>query len=157
MASMRRRGGFIGLGLLLLSLPITAVLAGGEADDALAPMRAGMRVEACRPCHASEKDRVRLVDTSRACDTACTRCHKDMDRHHPVGMEVKEMERVPVPLLSAQKVGCISCHDIRSSPVDSKSWKSQSLFARLFQKEKTYKTYFLRVNNANGKLCKTCH
>jgi hypothetical protein len=84
-------------------------------------------------------------------------CHKDVEKHHPVGPEVEERDKVSLPLLGDKKVGCISCHDLKTARTDTRSWKSQSLFARMFQSQRTYKTYYLRINNSDGKLCKSCH
>jgi hypothetical protein len=111
----------------------------------------------CLACHTSEKDKAKLVETTRSCDANCMRCHKEMEKHHPVGPEVEETDKVSLPLLGDKKVACISCHDLRTAPNDTRSWKSQSLFARLFQGQATYKTYYLRINNSGGKLCKACH
>jgi hypothetical protein len=128
-----------------------------QDPDPVAAMREAMQPKACRTCHASEKEQPKLVDPYRCCDNNCERCHKDMSKHHPVAAEVKDKESVPLPLLGGDKVGCISCHDLKAPATDSKSWKSESLFARLFQRQSTYKTYYLRINNSTGKLCKTCH
>lgn len=120
-------------------------------------MRAGMAVSACQACHPGAKDRPKLADPSRSCDQNCFRCHPDMDKHHPVGTGVNEKEKVPLPLIKENQVGCISCHDPLSASTDNRSWKSQSLFSRWFSGQKVYKTYYLRINNSDGKLCKTCH
>jgi hypothetical protein len=129
---------------------------GGEKPPGQA-MREGMAVEACRSCHPGEKDRPKLVDLSRSCDHHCGRCHTDMEKHHPVGAGVNEKEKVPLPLLKENQVGCISCHDPLSARTDRRSWKSQSLFARWFSGQKIHQTYYLRINNSDGKLCQTCH
>ena len=118
---------------------------------------AAEQTRACLTCHASEKDKPKLVDSTRTCDANCIRCHKDMEKHHPVGPEVEERDRVALPLLGDKKVACISCHDLKTAQTDTRSWKSQSLFARLFQRQQTYKTYYLRIKNSDGKLCKACH
>jgi len=111
----------------------------------------------CLACHPSEKDQAKLTEPTRSCDANCVRCHKDVEKHHPVGPEVEERDKVSLPLLGDKKVGCISCHDLKTARTDTRSWKSQSLFARMFQSQRTYKTYYLRINNSDGKLCKSCH
>jgi hypothetical protein len=155
--AMRWRLGRIGLGLWMLALGMASAWAADSDEGGLATMRGGLKANACKTCHSTEKDRPKLIDATRACNDACTRCHKDMDKHHPVGSEVQEKDKVPLPLHTHQRVGCISCHDVNSPATDSKSWKSQSLFGRLFQGQTRYKTYLLRINNSSGKLCKTCH
>jgi hypothetical protein len=157
MGAMRQRLERIGLGLWMVAVGVASAWAAEPAGDGLATMHVVLKAEACRTCHQNEKERPKLADVSRACDDACTRCHKDMDKHHPVGSEVQEKDKVPLPLHTHQRVGCISCHDVNAPATDDKSWKSQSLFGRLFQGQARYKTYFLRINNSSGKLCKTCH
>ena len=146
-----------GLGVLLTATLVAVAWAEGKEGGGLATMHEGTKIEACKVCHSSQKDLPKLADLTRSCDNNCIRCHKDIEKHHPVGSEVREKDKVPLPLLSDYKVSCISCHDAASPASDSMSWKAQSFFARLFQKQTTYKTYFLRINNQSGQLCKTCH
>jgi len=131
----------------------------GKALDheAQKTLPAAEQIRACLSCHASEKEKPKLVDPIRTCDANCKRCHKDVEKHHPVGPEVEEKEKVSLPLLGDKKVSCISCHDMKTVRYDNRSWKSQSLFGRLFQGHTTYKTYYLRMNNSDGGLCKACH
>jgi hypothetical protein len=140
---------------MTLVLGATVALAEGGGKKGATTMREGMETKACQTCHASEKDRPKLAQPARCCDNNCLRCHKDMDKHHPVGSEVTE--EVRLPLLTGQKLGCVTCHDVNAPSTDTKSWKSQSLYARLFQGQPVYKTYLLRTNNSSGKLCQTCH
>jgi hypothetical protein len=141
--------------LLTAALGAAVALADGGGGHGPAIIRAGMATKACQTCHTSEKDRSKLADAARSCDNNCLRCHKDMEKHHSVGSEVKE--QVPLPLLGTRKLACVTCHDVNAPTTDTKSWKSQSLYARLFQGQAVYKTYLLRINNSSGKLCQTCH
>jgi malate synthase len=144
-------------GLCFIAL-VTASATAKEADSSIQPkMHEGMTVAACFSCHATRKDRPKLIDPGKCCNQNCLRCHEDMDPHHPVGAEVTEKKQVSLPLLTGAKVGCMSCHDAFSARTDTRSWKSQSLFAKWFQGQTTYKTYYLRMNNSDGKLCKACH
>lgn len=138
---------------------LVATFAGLAAPELTpeARMREGMKRPACLTCHPGEKDRAKLVDLSRCCDAHCQRCHGEMNKHHPVGTDVTETDKVSLPLLGKNRVGCISCHDSTTPAIDSRSWKSQSLFSTVFQSQRTYKTYYLRINNTSGKLCKACH
>ena len=144
------------LGVALLSATVLAEARVPE-HEAVKAMPLAARRQACLACHAGEKERDKLVNPDRSCDANCLRCHKDMEKHHPVGPEVEETDKVSLPLLGTSKVACISCHDLKSAPNDTRSWKAQSLFGRIFQGQKTYPTYYLRINNSDGKLCKACH
>jgi hypothetical protein len=145
----------------LLDLLMVTTAAGAD-DKALnhetvkaMPMAAQIRD--CLACHTSDKDKPKLLEPTRSCDANCLRCHKDMEKHHPVGPEVEEKDKVSLPLLGSNKVACISCHDLKTTQTDTRSWKAQSLFGRLFQSQSKYKTYYLRINNSKGQLCKACH
>jgi hypothetical protein len=146
-------------GLLFLATACYAVVVLGEGDGKVPgqAMREGMAVAACQTCHPGEKDRSKLADPSRCCDQNCLRCHNGMEQHHPVGAGVTEKEKVPLPLVKGDHVACISCHDPLSARTDHRSWKSQSLFSRWFGRQTIYPTYYLRMNNSDGDLCKTCH
>jgi len=133
------------------------VFSEGDSKPPEQVMREGMAVSACQACHPGEKDRAKLSDPSRSCDQNCARCHTEMDNHHPVGAGVNEKEKVPLPLAKGDQVGCTSCHDPLSARTDKRSWKSQSLYSRWFSGQKIFKTYYLRINNSDGNLCKTCH
>jgi len=149
----------IWLGLAVaVSLGVAVPTAAENSEpDPVAAMREGMQPKACRACHASEKERPKLADPYLCCNNHCERCHKDMTKHHPVAAAVDDKDRVSLPLLGGDKVACISCHDLKAPATDTKSWKSESLYARLFQRQATYKTYYLRINNSAGRLCKMCH
>jgi hypothetical protein len=129
----------------------------GPDHEAVKAMPMATQIRDCFVCHASDKDKPKLVEPTHSCDANCLRCHKEMDKHHPVGPEVEEKDKVALPLLGMNKVACISCHDLKTPRTDTRSWKAQSLFAQLFQGQPKYKTYYLRINNSDGKLCKACH
>jgi hypothetical protein len=149
--------GFLLLLGLMISVPQTLAEANAPDHEMQKARTLADRVRACVDCHPSGKDKAKLVDPARTCDANCLRCHKDMDKHHPVGPEVEAKDKVLLPLLGTNKVACISCHDLKTSSSDTRSWKAQSLFARLFQGQQRYRTYYLRINNRNGELCKACH
>lgn len=115
------------------------------------------RSEPCLACHGNDKGGRKLTDTVNSCDTHCQSCHKDMEKHHSVGQVLEDKGKIVLPLSSGNKVACTSCHDLNTPRKDKRSWKSQSLFARLFQGQPSYPTYYLRVNNSDGKLCRICH
>jgi hypothetical protein len=144
------------LSLLLLFLCATVASASRD-DDGGVRMKDGLKPAACVACHSSQKDRSKLADPSRPCDASCGRCHTDMTKHHPVGGGVAQKEKIGLPLLSGDRLGCMSCHDVQTARTDTRSWKSQSPFDRLFRRRALYQTYYLRINNSDGKLCKTCH
>jgi hypothetical protein len=140
---------------------VTVVLildrAQAQAPSGEAKMKQGLQLPACLVCHSSDKDRGKLADLNRSCDTNCRRCHQEMEKHHPVGGGVEEKDKMTLPLSTGDKVACITCHDPGARRTDTRSWKSQSLFSRLFRSQTVYKTYYLRINNADGNLCRACH
>jgi hypothetical protein len=148
-------------GLRWVLAALTTVLGLGAvwAQDAqtLKIMPWSSQPETCLACHPKDKGTSKLAQPTQSCDVNCRRCHEDMDKHHPVGPAVEEKDKVGLPLLGRNQVSCISCHDLKTASQDRRSWKSQSLYARLFQGQTSYKTYYLRVNNSDGKLCKICH
>ena len=111
----------------------------------------------CLECHSREELNTRCTDPARTCDTFCEKCHKDMDAHHKVGMEVSFKVPGNIFLINGKRLGCISCHDLKNRRFDDKPWKANSLFGRLFERKEKYKTYFLIKNNSKGQLCKACH
>ena len=151
---MSRKLTWLGYLLAVVTLLMLVGLAGAQQAETLKIMPFVGDRQACVVCHAGDKDTGRFADLTRSCDANCVHCHKDRDQHHPVG---PEKDRVNLPLLGANKVACITCHDLKIARYDVRSWKSQSLFGRLFQRQKTYKTYYLRVNNSAGDMCRTCH
>ena len=56
-----------------------------------------------------------------------------------------------------KKIACITCHDLNNKRYDKTSWKSESLYDRVFSKPTKYKTYYLVIKNNEGQLCITCH
>jgi hypothetical protein len=159
MRSKRRTRVILGLLSLVAALLSAAALGQGKGPAPGQVMHEGMAEAACRSCHPGEQeqDRAKRADPGRCCDQNCLRCHQDMAEHHPVGAGVTEKDQVPLPLLKGDRVACISCHDPLSARTDRRSWKSQSLFSRWFSRQRVYPTYYLRMNNRDGELCKTCH
>lgn len=141
----------------LVALVLLAGVAWGMDPGTVKIMPWVAQPEACLTCHGKEKGSRKLVDPLSSCDVHCQQCHKDMDKHHTVGQALEDKGTISLPLLTGNKVACISCHDLKTSRTDKRSWKAQSLFGRLFQGQPSYPTYYLRVNNSDGKLCRICH
>lgn len=114
---------------------------------------------ACTPCHAT--DAASRWESSRAlaCTPFCLTCHKqeEMAKHHPVDNPVTKPPRLTLRLTRDQKSACFTCHDLANHRYDAVRWKAESLFGRLFRKEKQYKTYYLATRNDRGQLCLACH
>lgn len=111
----------------------------------------------CLECHRRGEVEAAAANAMNGCDRACLTCHGDMEPHHRTGMEVDfEVPRFIV-LMGKKKLACVSCHDLTRSRYDSKSWRSESLFGKLFKSGSRFKTYYLVQNNSSGELCKVCH
>ena len=111
----------------------------------------------CLECHSQEELDTQYPDTAEACDDYCRKCHTDMEAHHGVGMEVPGDAPAGLPLKTHHRLGCTTCHNLKIPRYDTKPWKSQSLFGKIFAGKSKYKTYFLVKINNNGQLCKECH
>ena len=110
----------------------------------------------CAACHKSAEVKEKLKDTTRACDIFCKKCHKNMSKHHPAGVKLKNDLPENITLSSGKKLACITCHDLKVPRYDSVSWKAESLFGSIFKSEKRYKTYYLIIRNNDGDLCRKC-
>lgn len=114
----------------------------------------------CLQCHQESEASGKLKNFgSVICDDSCLKCHKSqMGEHHVVGKTIEKKEDVArLVFLGGQRLSCITCHDMKNKRYDSRSWKSQSLFGRVFSRKSKHKTFYLRINNSSGALCKSCH
>lgn len=110
----------------------------------------------CIKCHVKDK-RARTADPSLACAEFCLSCHRDVSNHHSIN--VKILEKLPdgFNLAGSSRLTCTTCHNLKTVRFDTSSWKSESLYEKVFKGSSTYKTYFLVVKNNDGQLCKNCH
>jgi nitrate/TMAO reductase-like tetraheme cytochrome c subunit len=111
----------------------------------------------CIKCHQMKNFHYDKNDPAIACDASCLECHKNMDKHHSVGIRPDNRLRPNLRLTQKNKIACITCHDLNFNRFDDASWRSESLFEKLFNKKDSYKTYYLIINNSDGQLCKKCH
>lgn len=111
----------------------------------------------CTECHSNEKVQQDFTDPAKACHQFCLTCHKDMKQHHPLDVKMEFSASMRLPLFKNQTVTCFTCHDLNNAKFDVISWKAQNVFQRVFNRKKKYKTYYLRINNRSGSLCKQCH
>jgi len=111
----------------------------------------------CLRCHQKDEDKKRFDNLTMACDKCCVQCHDGMEKHHSVGMVIEEKNKPNLPLTGSGRLNCVTCHDLKIRKYDSRCWKSQSLFDRVFARKDKYRTYYLRINNHDGKLCRICH
>ncbi len=110
----------------------------------------------CRECH-TEDSVGKFSDPAKACHQFCLKCHNNMRDHHPLDVRMEFSASMILPLFKNSTVTCFTCHDLNNGKHDIISWKAQNFFQRIFNKKKRYKTYYLRLNNRSGKLCKQCH
>ncbi|MCU0822061.1 MAG: hypothetical protein MUC95_06245 [Spirochaetes bacterium] len=111
----------------------------------------------CIKCHDIKEINDSFNNTAIACDTLCLSCHRDMDKHHGVGMRPYKKVSAGIRLSGKNKIACITCHDLNLKRFDDRPWRSESLFEKIFSRDERYKTYYLIINNSNGELCKICH
>ena len=111
----------------------------------------------CYKCHHTNQISFDENDLSRSCDEVCMECHKLHEAHHPVGMIIEFPLDKHLRLKSGNRLACMTCHDHRIPRYSDTARKAQSLFSRIFQSQKQYKTYYLSMDNRKGQLCKECH
>jgi len=110
----------------------------------------------CLSCH-TEADKPMLHDTALSCDALCLTCHADFTAsHHPIGIRNRHADPSLV-LTKYGRIGCRTCHDLHVKRFDTRPWKSETLYQRIFNRQDRYKTYFLFKQNTNGELCRQCH
>jgi hypothetical protein len=110
--------------------------------------------EECRQCHNNEEVASFRGRTARSCSNNCLTCHKS---HHKINIWLKREPWEVMPLKKDQKITCYTCHNLSQKRFDTTAWKSESLFERFFKKQEMYMTYYLRIKNSEGALCKNCH
>jgi hypothetical protein len=146
-------------GSLSLAMIIAASwlgLAQEEETRRIMPFVSDPRI--CLSCHKTAEDAGYLKNPAEACATFCKTCHKDMGQHHAVGVALSKQKPLPgIRLNQKLAVNCVSCHNLLSSRYDNKPWKGESLYGRFFQRASRYKTFYLRVRNHRGDLCRCCH
>ena len=111
----------------------------------------------CVKCRQKNNLKSMINDPAIACDASCLECHKNTDKHHSVGMRPDNRLKANLRLTHDNKIACITCHDLNFNRFDDTSWRSESLFEKIFNSNERYKTYYLIINNSNGQLCKKCH
>jgi hypothetical protein len=114
----------------------------------------------CLTCHKKEPKWF-ASNSDKVCTTYCMTCHpkEEMSRHHTVNTPLNKTpdDEIHLVLTVEKKMACITCHEMSRPRYDKVRWKSTSLFDRIFRHEDKYKTYFLTMQNDQGKLCLTCH
>jgi len=120
--------------------------------------RALKDASACTACHQDAQKRW-TTHRARPCTPYCLTCHTQaaMAQHHSVDVPLLKSLPTPLPLTKEQRMGCSTCHDLSRAREDLVPWKAESLFDRMFRKQRRYKTYFLVQRNERGQLCRTCH
>lgn len=113
---------------------------------------------ACASCHKDAPKRL-VTHQHRPCSPYCATCHKkdEMDKHHPVGVEIEHEGHKEMPIGEKKEIACVTCHNMSQARYDKERWKATSLFDRMFRNETKHKTYFLSMKNDKGQLCLTCH
>jgi hypothetical protein len=110
----------------------------------------------CVKCHAKDKKNL-ISDPAIACAPLCLSCHKDIKNHHSVNVKIVEKLPEEFNLTKKNRLTCITCHNVKIMRFDNSSWKSESLYEKVFKGTTKHKTYFLVIKNNEGQLCKKCH
>jgi len=108
----------------------------------------------CLGCHKKNEAESFAGQSAKSCSNYCLTCHKG---HHKTDIRPKREPRINMPLKENNKITCYTCHDLKWKRFDDTSWKSESLFESIFNREERYPTYYLRIKNNEGALCKNCH
>lgn len=115
----------------------------------------------CKKCHFYKNSVNYLVNPALSCDTYCMTCHRTnkeiTDKHHAVKVRLNFKPKFEFRTTGNNRIMCITCHDLNGKRFDTVSWKSESLYEKLFTNKSHYKTYYLVIRNNNGKLCTKCH
>jgi hypothetical protein len=142
----------------LMVLVATLSLAGQEPADM--PGHGALKdATACQTCHKEDGQGRWAMHRGRPCTPYCLTCHAkaDMAQHHSVDVPLRKALPAPLPLTKEQRMACFTCHDLSRAREDGIPWKAESLFDRLFRKQRRYKTFFLVQRNERGQLCRICH
>ncbi len=87
----------------------------------------------------------------------CSKCHQRDIMSHPIDV-LPRKAKLPADLpIYRKKLTCISCHQPHGPWRSKRPWRSTSFFKRFFMPKKYYRTFFLRRNNVDGELCRSCH
>ena len=88
---------------------------------------------------------------------SCVNCHGSESITHPVGARPNFAVPGDLPLDREGRVTCLTCHYIHGTLHSDTPQASASALERLFGSERLHKSYLLRRNNTEGKLCMACH
>ncbi len=115
----------------------------------------------CRKCHSDKKSAGLLINPALSCDINCMTCHgkkkEVMEKHHAVKVRLSFKTKFQFRLSVHNRMMCITCHNLNGKRFDSVSWKSESLFEKMFKGKSRYKTFYLVMRNNKGTLCVQCH
>ncbi len=122
---------------------------------------------ACLQCHKKTPDLLTGVSSQHTIPDMnnfihdetrmCTDCHGDNNAGHIVGVSPEYSVPADLPLNHNNQVTCLTCHYTHGELSTDKPMASSSLLDLFFNRERLYKSYILRRNNADGDLCLACH
>jgi hypothetical protein len=143
--------------LVAAIIPSLGMFASQHAGPGAEPVPCAAPSTACSECHTNAAEVSGVKVPSGACSQYCMTCHKELARHHKVGMTIKGGARLQLRLNSRRQVACTTCHNLDAPRHDSVPWKCQSLFDSVFRRAASYRTYYLVARNNTGELCRNCH
>jgi predicted CXXCH cytochrome family protein len=121
--------------------------------------------EYCKECHVTEEGSDapgKPAALNADVISLCLKCHdrKMVFGTHPV--EIRPEMKLPegIHLSEEGTMTCATCHDPHMESESETPYVAESFFLRLrnlFTPGKTHRTYFLRLPNDEGQLCKLCH
>jgi hypothetical protein len=146
---------------ILISLLFLQLYSGGPDRETLKIMPFVESASYCIKCHPDNKSAGLIKEPALSCNTYCMSCHskkKDIrDKHHVVRVRINFKPKFEFRSSANNRIMCITCHNLKRKRYDSVSWKSESLFERMFKGKKQYRTFYLVIRNNEGKLCTKCH
>ena len=159
---------FISLLLVISGLfMLNPVYANNSYNPHTTQIQAGSSTQQCLACHKTLSDKLLqtggkyiIPDMSgfiKNATTMCTDCHGEDSSSHIIGVTPDYTVPADLPLNYNNQITCLTCHYIHGSLQSEKPMASTSFMDHLFNRERLYKSYMLRRNNAQGELCLACH
>ncbi|HWS14929.1 MAG TPA: hypothetical protein VN450_01940, partial [Candidatus Methylomirabilis sp.] len=155
----------IGAAAMLYALAYTAqllYLRHSSAADPHASLRDPTR---CPACHIEERPEpgrpYRQMNFRKDIFTLCTGCHL-APVTHPVDIAPRRGIAGKLPLDADGTMTCVTCHTPHGGAHASRRFTGRPLIEKLRDTvfpflPGRFRTYFLRVSNVEGELCKNCH
>jgi hypothetical protein len=154
--------------VLLIAMVLLVILTPSMADTHLSKtnphnLQLSVRDSQCDLCHVAVRQKTIQVKLKTLADQVvngvdiCGTCHESSSVKHMIGK--RPDFKVPgfLPLDKEGRITCLTCH-YTHGPLKSESpWVDVSWIEQLSNSDRLHKTFLLRRNNRDGRLCLACH